>query len=108
MIVPIEHHVEWIAECLIYLRKHHYDGIEPTIEAEDAWVNHVNEVANGTLYPTTNSWYIGANIPGKPRVFMPYVGGVPAYRQKCKDVVDNDYEGFQCIKHQSMLSVATK
>jgi len=67
--------------------------IEPTQEAEDAWVAHVNEVADMTLYPTCNSWYLGANIPGKPRVFMPYLG-FPAYAEKCAQVANNDYEGF--------------
>ncbi len=69
--------------------------IEATAEAEDAWVAHVNEVANATLYPLANSWYIGANIPGKPRIFMPYVGGVGAYRKNCDDVAARDYEGFK-------------
>ena len=67
--------------------------IEPTTTAEEAWMAHVNEVANGTLYPSCNSWYLGANIPGKPRVFMPYLG-FPAYVQKCDDVAANGYEGF--------------
>jgi hypothetical protein len=56
------------------------------IEAEDAWVQHNNEVADRTLYPLANSWYMGANIPGKPRIFMPYAGGVPAYKKKCDEV----------------------
>ena len=66
------------------------------LAAEEAWVAHVNEVAEGTMFtaPSCNSWYLGANIPGKPRIFMPYVGGVGAYRQKCDEVVANDYEGF--------------
>jgi cyclohexanone monooxygenase len=67
--------------------------IEATPEAEDAWVAHVNEVADGTLYPSCNSWYLGSNIPGKPRVFMPYLG-FPAYVQKCDQVAANAYEGF--------------
>jgi cyclohexanone monooxygenase len=68
--------------------------MEATQDAEDAWVAHVNEVANMTLFPKANSWYMGANIPGKPRVFLPYVGGVPAYRAKCAEVANNGYEGF--------------
>ncbi len=67
---------------------------EPTAEAEEAWVAHVNEVAHRTLYPKAASWYMGANIPGKPRVFLPYIGGVGAYRQKCDDVAAKGYEGF--------------
>lgn len=94
MIVSIEQHVDWIADCIAYLYAHDLTGIEATVEAEDAWVAHVNEVADTTLYPLANSWYVGANIPGKPRVFMPYVGGVGTYRQKCDAVAANGYEGF--------------
>ncbi len=94
MIVSIEQHVDWVADCLAYLRAHDLTGIEATVEAEDAWVAHVNAVAHTTLYPRASSWYMGANIPGKPRIFMPYVGGVGAYRQKCDAVAANGYEGF--------------
>ena len=80
MIVAIEQHVDWIADCLQHLREHAASrASRPTRGAEDAWVEHVNEVADATLYPLANSWYMGANIPGKPRVFMPYVGGVGVY-----------------------------
>ena len=68
--------------------------MEATQGAEDRWVAHVNEVAHNTLYPQANSWYMGANIPGKPRVFLPYIGGIPAYRAICNDVAANGYEGF--------------
>jgi cyclohexanone monooxygenase len=95
MIVSIEHHVEWIADCLAYLRANNVTSIEATAEAEDAWVQHVNEVADATLYPTGNSWYLGANIPGKTRIFMPYVAGVGTYRKKCDDVVRGGYLGFR-------------
>ncbi len=94
MIVSIEQHVDWIADCLAYLRAHDVQSIEPTVAAEDAWVAHVNEVGDTTLYPLANSWYVGANIPGKPRVFMPYVGGVGAYRKRCDEVAAKGYEGF--------------
>ena len=94
MIVSIEQHVDWIADCITRLREHGQARIEATVEAEDAWVEHVNEVGNMTLYPQANSWYMGANIPGKPRIFMPYIGGVGAYRQKCDDVAAKNYEGF--------------
>ncbi|NJN19171.1 MAG: NAD(P)/FAD-dependent oxidoreductase [Oscillochloris sp.] len=94
MPVSIEQHVEWISDCLKYMREHDLARIEPLHEAEEAWVAHVNEVANYTLYPLANSWYIGANIPGKPRIFMPYVGGVGNYRQKCAEVAARGYEGF--------------
>jgi cyclohexanone monooxygenase len=68
--------------------------MEATTEAEDNWVAHVNEVAHTTLYPQANSWYMGANIPGKPQIFMPYIGGVGVYRQICNDVAAKGYEGF--------------
>src|SRR5262249_38311115 len=82
MVVSIEQHVDWIANCLSYLSTHALDEIEATLEAEAEWVEHVNQVANQTLYPLANSWYVGANIPGKVRIFMPYAGGVGAYRLK--------------------------
>ena len=94
MIVSIEQHVGWIGRCLEDLRARGVDCIEPALEAQDAWVDHVNEVAHRTLYPSAASWYMGANIPGKPRVFMPYIGGVAVYRQKCDEVADAGYAGF--------------
>jgi cyclohexanone monooxygenase len=94
MIVSIEQHVEWIADCLVYMRDRGVGSMEATHHAEDRWVAHVNEVAGNTLYPQANSWYMGANIPGKPQIFMPYIGGVGAYRQICNDVAAQDYEGF--------------
>jgi cyclohexanone monooxygenase len=93
-VVSIEQHVEWITDCIKYLRERRIERIEATVEAEDRWVTHAREVADGTLYPLASSWYIGANIPGKPRVLMPYAGGVGAYRQKCAAVAASDYEGF--------------
>jgi cyclohexanone monooxygenase len=94
MIVSIEQHVEWIAEAMRSMRERGYGVIDASPDAEDAWVAHVNELASMTLYPQANSWYLGANIPGKPRVFMPYVGGVGAYREKCDAVARAGYEGF--------------
>jgi cyclohexanone monooxygenase len=94
MIVSIEQHVDWIADCVAYLRDSALDTMEATREAEDKWVAHVNEVAYTTLYPQANSWYMGANIPGKPRIFMPYIGGVGVYRQICNDVAAKGYRGF--------------
>ena len=94
MIVSIEQHVDWIADCLAHLRAQGLGAIEATGDAEEAWVTHVNEVGHATLYPIANSWYMGANIPGKPRIFMPYVGGVGTYRQRCDDVAAKGYEGF--------------
>jgi cyclohexanone monooxygenase len=94
MIVSIEQHVDWIADCIAHLRAHGRAAVEPTAAAEDEWVAHVNETGSATLYPLANSWYMGANIPGKPRIFMPYVGGVGAYRKKCDEIAANGYEGF--------------
>jgi cyclohexanone monooxygenase len=94
MIVSIEQHVDWIADCLAFLRAHGQAAIEATAPAEAAWVAHVNEVGHATLYPLANSWYMGANIPGKPRIFMPYIGGVGTYRQICDAVAAKGYEGF--------------
>jgi cyclohexanone monooxygenase len=94
MIVSIEQHVDWVTGCIDYLLEHGYRSIEPTIEAQEAWVDHVNEVGHMTLYPRANSWYMGANIPGKPRVFMPYIGGVGVYRQKCDEIAASGYTGF--------------
>ena len=94
MIVTIEQHVEWIDDCLAALRGRGVDVIEADAAAQDAWVAHVNEVAHRTLFPLANSWYMGANVPGKPRVFMPYVGGFGTYRQRCIEVAERGYEGF--------------
>jgi len=94
MVVSIEQHVDWISDCIAALTERQMDAIEATPQAEEFWVAHVNEVANMTLYPQANSWYVGANVPGKPRVFMPYPGGVGVYRQVCNDVVAKGYEGF--------------
>jgi len=94
MMVSIEQHVDWITDCLTHLNQRQLDCMEPTLAAEDAWVEHVNTVAYKTLYPSAASWYMGANIEGKPRVFMPYIGGVGRYRQECDEVVAKGYEGF--------------
>lgn len=94
MVVSIEQHVDWITDCIDHLNGRQLSSIEATAEAEDGWVAHVNEVADATLYPLASSWYLGANVPGKPRVFMPYVGGVGPYREKCDQVAADGYEGF--------------
>jgi len=94
MLPSIEQHVDWIADCLVYLRSRRMTQIEPTLEAENEWVAHVNEVAGTNLRSTCSSWYVGANVPGKPRVFMPYIGGFPAYLQKVNEVVAAGYRGF--------------
>jgi cyclohexanone monooxygenase len=94
MVMSIEHNVEWIADCLTTMQAGGQTRIEARREAEDDWVQHVNDVAAPTLYAKAASWYMGANIPGKPRVFMPYVGGFAAYTDRCAQVADRGYEGF--------------
>lgn len=94
MVSCIEQHVEWISNTLDYLKKNNYQSIEVKTEAENEWVKHVNEVANSTLLPTAASWYLGANVPGKPRVFMPYVGGFSTYGEKINQVARDNYQGF--------------
>lgn len=90
----LEQNVEWITNCIAYMRAHRYSRIEATQEAEDAWTEHVLESADETLLTKTNSWFMGSNIPGKKRVFLNYVGGVPTFRAKCDEVASNDYAGF--------------
>ncbi len=94
MMVSIEQHVDWVTECLRHMAEHGFTRLEATRQAEDKWVEHVNEVANATLFPRGGSWYLGANMPGKPRVFMPYAGGVGPYRDICDGVAAREYEGF--------------
>ena len=94
MLPTIEQHVEWIADALKYMRDHGLARIEPKPEAEEEWVAHVGELAGRTLRYTCGSWYLGANIAGKPRVFMPYIGGFPRYVQKCNEVAAHGYQGF--------------
>ena len=95
MPVAIEQHVEWITDCIAHLRERGLNRIEATPGAADRWVEHVNEAADATLLPqASSSWYLGANVPGKPRVFMPYAGGMARYRAICEDVAAKGYEGF--------------
>jgi len=103
VVVSIEQHVEWITDCLGRLREDGLDRIETTAEAQAGWMAHVNEVANYTLYPKANSWYMGANIPGKPRQFLPYVGGVGAYRAVCDEVAREGYRGFVRSAHAAVV-----
>lgn len=95
MVVSIEQHVDWITAALKHLRDEGLQSLEATENAQEAWVTHVNDYGNLTLYPQANSWYMGANVPGKPRVFLPYIGGVDRYRQACNEVVQRDYLGFE-------------
>ncbi|NJP94246.1 NAD(P)/FAD-dependent oxidoreductase [Nonomuraea sp. FMUSA5-5] len=94
MFVSIEQHVDWIADCLRHLAEAGATVIEANADAEDGWMRHVGEVAAQTLFPRADSWYMGANIPGKPRVFMPYAGGVGTYRALCDEIAAKGYEGF--------------
>ncbi len=94
VVLSVEQHVDWIAGCIDFLRSEDLRSIEATGDAESAWMDHVGEVAAKTLFPATDSWYVGANIPGKPRVFMAYLGGVGPYRRRCDEVAARAYEGF--------------
>lgn len=94
VIVAIEDNVEWIADCIEHLIDINADSIDADAEAEATWMEKVRQAAEGTLYVQAKSWYLGVNIPGKPAVFMPYVGGVPAYQQICEGVAADDYRGF--------------
>ncbi|HLG46932.1 MAG TPA: NAD(P)/FAD-dependent oxidoreductase [Reyranella sp.] len=104
MIASIEQHVDWIADAIDHLGRHQLDRIEPTTSAETDWVHHVNQVADSTLYPLANSWYMGANIPGKPRVFMPYVGGFDRYKKHCDAVAAQGYRGFTLSRHETVTA----
>ena len=94
MPVSIEQHVEWISGAIAHTVEHGITVIEAEATAEKEWVAHVNELAEQTMFMLADSWYLGANIPGKPRVFMPYPGGVGAYRLKCNEVTEAGYLGF--------------
>ncbi|MDP2289926.1 MAG: NAD(P)/FAD-dependent oxidoreductase [Actinomycetota bacterium] len=93
MLVSIQHHVEWIADCIAHLDAHDHATIEVEQQAQDEWVDYVNAVASFTLFPTCNSWYLGANVPGKTRVFMP-LPGFGTYLEQCSDVAADGYRGF--------------
>lgn len=97
MPVAIEQHVEWVSDAIAHLESHHLLTMEATLSAQDAWVEHVNEVVNMTLMPSANSWYMSANIEGKPKAFLPYLDpeGVGGYRRRCEEIAAKGYEGFQ-------------
>jgi cyclohexanone monooxygenase len=95
MIVSIEQHVDWVCDAIAYLDSAGLRTIEPTITAQEEWAGEVNRTASRTLYATTESWYTGANVPGKTRMYMPYIGGVNKYRKKCDEVVEKGYQGFE-------------
>jgi cyclohexanone monooxygenase len=94
MLVSIEHHVEWIANCLIHLRESGQSTIEPTRDAQSEWMRTVDEVAQNTLFPLAKSWYSGHNIQRKPNQFLPFAGGVDVYSDICLEVASNGYRGF--------------
>ena len=94
MVVAIEQHVEWVTECISHVRGKGVEEIEATAEAEEEWIDHVEAVGNTTLFPSADSWYIGANVLNKPRHLLFYFGGLIVYRQKCNDVARKGYEGF--------------
>jgi cyclohexanone monooxygenase len=95
MIFSIEQHVRWIAELIEWMRAEGTEVVEPTEAAEDEWVHKIAALADRSLYPATDSWFVGANVPGKPRAFMVYLGGAPAYAKECQDVADAGYAGFE-------------
>jgi cation diffusion facilitator CzcD-associated flavoprotein CzcO len=105
MPVAIEQHTQWITACIKHMLANDLDCIEATREASDKWVDHVNDMANLTLLPLANSsWYLGANIPGKPRVFMPYAGGMARYADICADVAKENYKGFSLRRGAQALA----
>src|SRR5882757_2999116 len=95
MRLSIEQHVDWITDCIRYLDEHNIASIEADEAAQDSWVQHVAEVAEPTVVAHARNWYVGANVPGKPRMFMPYIGGVPVYRETCEKVAADGYQGFE-------------
>jgi len=106
MPVAIEQNVEWIAGLIEYMRGHGLDVAEPAREAEDKWVAHHDQVAAATLLLGTDSWWVGANIPGKPRTLYPYVGGVGPFRVICQEVAEKGYEGLELTRHEAPAGVS--
>jgi cyclohexanone monooxygenase len=94
MMISVEQHIDWIVEVMETLRERGVEEFEPTQEAEEVWTAHCQAVAAATLLPKANSWWMGANVPGKPAVLLPYAGGVGLYRQQCDRVREDGYEGF--------------
>ena len=95
MPTSIEQHVDWICDCIGYMRANRLISIEAETQAEAHWSDHIKELSEKTLFPSTNSWYMGSNIPGKPKVFLPYAGGFGTYRKLCNDIAEREYEGFR-------------
>lgn len=95
MMPTIEHHVDWIADCIAHMRQSGMQRIEAEPEAESAWADEVRRVASRTLFPLARSWYMGDNVPGKPRIFLAYVGGLSTYIERCSSIVREGYTGFR-------------
>jgi cation diffusion facilitator CzcD-associated flavoprotein CzcO len=106
MVVSIEQHVEWVSNCIAYVRKAGCTTIDAAAAAEDRWVHHVAEVASVTLFPRADSWYMGANVPGKPRTFLPYIGGVGEFRRLCDEEAAHDYPGFVLADARGLATAA--
>jgi cation diffusion facilitator CzcD-associated flavoprotein CzcO len=106
MPVAIEQHVDWTADCIRHLEHCGAQNIETTNEAEVAWTDHVAKVAAQTLYPLAASWYVGANIEGKPNMFMPYVGGLGQFRKICDGIAAQSYRGFRIAGHETVTAVS--
>ena len=98
MVLHAEAHVNWIADAITFIDEHGYSAIEATSDAVDGWIGELNQRAEATLFPKANSWYMGANVPGKPRVFMLFLGGFAAYLDICDEVASSGYKGFDLIK----------
>jgi cyclohexanone monooxygenase len=94
MIVSIEQHVEWISDCIAFMRSHDMKSIEASEAAQTAWMQNVSVVADATLFSKGESWYRGSNIPGKPRLFLPYLGGVGTFRDLSDAIAAQGYSGF--------------
>ena len=107
MILAIEQHTDWIMDCLGHLQSLGLTRVEATAAAQDDWVAHAREVAEATLVPEADSWYVGANIPGKPRVYMPYFGGFERYWKLCDEIAADDYRGFAISRPESAARTPT-
>jgi len=109
MIVAIEQHVEWIDDCIGYMEERGMNVIEANREAQDRWMEHVTEVAEGTVFPLAkNSYYVGANVPGKPRTFTLYAGGQKPYRDICDEIARQGYEGFAFQPERTEIPVGVE
>jgi cyclohexanone monooxygenase len=94
MFVSIEQHVDWISNCIEHMVTNNVESIEASAHAENDWVNHARQVSEYTLYPLSNSWYLGAKVSGKPRVVLPYLGGIGNYRKLTTEIAQDGYRGF--------------